>query len=716
MEKINTFDIQNKSNKTNHFIRLLIRTTLLCCFVFQFIISTQAGTLDPSFGNGGQVTLRVRNASEYASDVIVQPDGKILAIGASDLGQSPTTGYRIDPLIVRYNSNGILDNSFGNGGIVLIELKTSSFFGLAALQSDGKIVAVGTYMSANQQQDDFLLIRFLSNGSLDTSFGNNGIVTTDFGSGRERPGAVSLQPDGKIIVAGSNLNAVFIARYNENGSLDQTFGTSGKKIVTGLGGATSPMSIVLLPKGKFILGCWTGALARFMPNGDFDIGFGINGRVFLSGISLTDILLLPDGKLLVGCMTSGYLFSGDICLMRLNPNGMLDTTYGVNGWIETDFASSRDDLYEIKLLPNGDVIATGIVGRSSVNRSMWNVAMALYNSNGQLKSKTIAKSFSDQFAYALDIQADGKFVVAGNKYPELLVLRFSEITNDSTPPRLFDFDGDSRTDLGVYKRNSGGTFWNIPFSNSIYTPYALKTQFGRDEDILAPADFDGDGKTDLGVFRPSTGTWWHTWSPGPASTNHRVFQWGMSGDVPVAADYDGDGKADYVVFRPSDGSWHIRNSSDNSYRSVQWGLSTDKPVVGDYDGDSKCDVAVWRPSNGTWYVLRSSDNQFTAYQFGLNGDKTVQWDYDGDGKTDYAVYRPSEGVWYVMNSSTGNFKAQPWGISTDIPTVGDYDGDGKGDFAVYRQSERNWYVLKSSDNTYFVYQWGDVSDLPIQGN
>jgi subtilisin-like proprotein convertase family protein len=264
----------------------------------------------------------------------------------------------------------------------------------------------------------------------------------------------------------------------------------------------------------------------------------------------------------------------------------------------------------------------------------------------------------------------------------------------------FDFDGDGKADLSVFR--PGAATWYISNSSDGTTS---AQQFGLSTDRLTPADYDGDGKADLAVFR--NGAWYVLQSSNGAL---RSDQWGVSGDVAVPADYDGDGKADLAVWRSSNGTWYIYRSSDAVIRSDQFGISGDKPVIGDYDGDSKADLAVFRPGTGTWYILRSTDNAVQSAPFGLSTDNLAQADYDADGKTDLAVYRSSSGTWYVQQSSAG-FTSSQFGLSTDAPAPADYDGDGKADLAVFRQGI--WYILQSSDGTIRAVQWGSNLDSPV---
>ncbi len=259
---------------------------------------------------------------------------------------------------------------------------------------------------------------------------------------------------------------------------------------------------------------------------------------------------------------------------------------------------------------------------------------------------------------------------------------------------LIDFDGDGKSDISVFRPETGT--WYLNQSTAGFSA----VQFGISTDKLVPADYDGDGKTDVAVFRD--GSWYLLRS----QSGFTAVSFGQTGDIPQPADYDGDGKAELAVFRPADGTWFTLNLVNNQFNAVQFGASTDKPVIGDYDGDGKADYAVYRPENGVWYLLQSTVG-FAAVQFGISSDKPVAADYDGDGRTDPAVYR--EGIWYLLGSSQG-FVGFQFGIATDVPAPADYDGDGKADAAVFRDG--NWYLLGST-NGFTAVQFGQANDKPI---
>ena len=278
-------------------------------------------------------------------------------------------------------------------------------------------------------------------------------------------------------------------------------------------------------------------------------------------------------------------------------------------------------------------------------------------------------------------------------------LNIQAVTTRNSP---YDFDGDGKTDLSIF-RPAPGEWWYLKSSNGGNSAF----QFGTSADKPVPADFTGDGKTDIAFWRPSSGEWFILRSE---DNSFYSFPFGTSGDVPSPADYDGDGKADAAVFRPSNTTWYISRSSGGT-TIQQFGVSGDVPAVADYDGDNKSDLAIYRPSLGQWWLLRSSAG-IVAYQFGAATDKPVQGDYTGDGRADVAFFRPATGEWFILRSENNSFYSFPFGQSTDIAAPGDYDGDGRTDAAVFRPPSSTWYVQRSTSGT-IIQEFGQTGDVPV---
>lgn len=285
----------------------------------------------------------------------------------------------------------------------------------------------------------------------------------------------------------------------------------------------------------------------------------------------------------------------------------------------------------------------------------------------------------------------------------------NDIVITRVPRAQFDFDGDGRTDIGVFKPATG--VWARVLSG---TGAYSEQYFGSNGDRIAPADYDGDNKTDIAVFRSSNGTWYIFNSLTATVT---IRQFGSNGDRPVPNDFDGDGLADIAVWRDTDGVWYQLRSLTGQFFAQQFGSSGDKPQMMDFDGDGMGDLAVYRPADGTWHFWQSGTNSYTAFPFGIATDTPVPADYNGDGRTDTAIFRatadPDQPDFYILLSGVFTFQGASWGIPGDIPVVADYDGDGKADIAIFRPGAfTNWYILRSTGGLTSA-SFGNTADKPI---
>lgn len=664
-----------------------------------------SGALDPGFGSGGKVVTQVavnEDADDFAQAVAVQGDGKIVVAGYT----YPYPAFAL----ARYNSDGTLDAGFGSSGKVVSRFGTDYGSAYAVtIQSDGKIVVAGSKFRQSGYSN-FALVRYNSNGSLDSSFGIDGRVVTDFGD-LSVAYAVSIQSDGKIVAAGKSNNRFALARYNFDGSLDAGFGVGGK-VVTFLNGLSHAHGVAIQNDGRIVAAGYRQidsstnhafTLTRYNSDGSRDMGFGIQGRATTPAGYLYmayAVALQNDGRIVVG----GKRGTAGFGLARFDSNGMLDPTFGVDGEVLTSI--SGGSVNSIAIQNDGKIVAagsSGIFGNA-------NFAMARYSAGGILdqgfgNNGIVSSPFTerDDIATAVALQSDGKVIAVGrsdsNLHFDFALARYEG--GASAGPgsrRAFDFDGDGKADLSVFRPSTA--VWYIRNSSTDTMGAQI---FGLSTDRLVPSDYDGDGKTDVAVFRD--GMWYRLNS---TDSTFVAIHFGQVGDIPAPGDYDGDFKADETVFR--NGTWYSMQSSAG-FKAVQFGLSNDKPVAADYDGDGKFDQAVYR--DGVWYMLQS-ESGFAYEQFGVTTDSPVQSDYDGDGKADMAVYR--NGTWYVRRSTTGipYFVTLYLGTgnpATGTPVPADYDGDSKTDMGVFRDGA--WHIRRSTDGGLLLESFGAAGDVPV---
>ena len=385
-----------------------------------------AGDLDSRFGNGGIILTDFSRTDDYAYAVTVQPDARIIVAGQSGIYPD------FHSALVRYTRNGRLDSTFGTGGKVVATFDSNGDdLSAIVLQADGKIVAAGSIHGTA-----FLLARFNADGSLDQTFGNNGNVETTFGDPTAGAADVVLQADGKIIVVGvsgagpySELNDFALARYNADGGLDQTFGTGGK-VITHFPGVfntgSTATSVGLQSDGKVVVGGFYKnestphqfALTRYNPNGSLDSTFGSSGKV-MTTIGTGDafsfaIVLQSNGRIVLAGYS--YTLGHDFSLAGYNTDGTLDSTFGNGGFMATDFSGSTDDIaYAMTMQRDGKLVVAGRTGRYPD----FDFALARYSSDGQpdqsfgAGGKVITNIDSTDDAFAVALQPNGKIVLAG---------------------------------------------------------------------------------------------------------------------------------------------------------------------------------------------------------------------------------------------------------------------------------------------------------------
>lgn len=402
------------------------------------LVAAAPGDLDPTFGGTGTVVTPVTAGFDSAWGVVVQPDGKIVAAGQA---RSTTTDFAL----VRHNPDGTLDGTFGTGGIVTTPIGTGDEIARAVVrQPDGKLVAAGyARIGAN---NDFALVRYLADGTLDATFGTGGIVTTPIGAGNDNALAVALQPDGKILAAGYATMAsldMAVVRYLADGTLDATFGTGG--IVTAPVGPGIDVAngLALQPDGKVLVvgytadaGIYDIALLRFAADGTPDTGFDGDGTVVTAigpGYAIgTSAVVQPDGRITV----AGYTTNGannDFALVRYNADGSLDTTFDGDGTVQVPVGGADDQGRALLREPDGRLLVAGLAN----NGTNADLALAKFNADGSLDTGfgtggtvTVDLGGTDGFN-AVAVQTDGRVVAAGfagpPSTPDTVVARFENV-------------------------------------------------------------------------------------------------------------------------------------------------------------------------------------------------------------------------------------------------------------------------------------------------
>lgn len=313
---------------------------------FAILRYNQDGSPDTTFSGDGKSTIDWSGGDDFVNSLALQPDGKIL------IGGSATVGGNTEIALIRLTPDGIPDSTFSNDGMFTIQVGSFGAPFAILIQPDGKIILAGFSFNAG---NDFTLIRCLSNGDLDNTFGSNGIVVTSIISGDDIGTSAVLQPDGKIVMTGYLFNGadvdIALARYNNDGTLDTSFNGIGYTITDLSNTDNYGYAVRLLPDEKIVVGGYTYStssdflLLQYNSNGSIDSSFNTDGKV-ITDISNSDdfaisMTVQPDNRIVLG----GYTDTGtdiDFAVARYNPDGSLDSTFDADGKVTTDLDNTEN--------------------------------------------------------------------------------------------------------------------------------------------------------------------------------------------------------------------------------------------------------------------------------------------------------------------------------------------------------------------------------------
>ncbi len=667
--------LADETTTTGVFIPLLIRDALY---------KESIGVLDTSFSQDGWLLTNFSGSLDFGTAIAIQPDGKLLMVGSFD-GTSQDFG------MARFNTDGSEDITFDKDGRA-----HTDFFGnrdranAVALQSDGKILVAGSAFRNSTTKDEFALARFNSDGSLDNDFNEDGLVTTDFLGGADYATAIAVQADGKIVVAGYIYNGTnydfALARYTGTGDLDTTFSGDGKVVTDLTGKSDSAYALIMVGNQLVVVGeAKNGynndfALARYDTNGNLDTSFGNEGIVFTDFASDDDkgraVALQQDGKLVVaGFRKDAY--SNDFALARYDSNGSLDATFGDGGKVTTDFYGGDESGTAILMEPvSGTMIVGGYIWDGTQN----DFALARYTSNGTLDSTfdgdgKVVVDFDgrSEWGYGLARQADGRLVLAGY----MLTVAGSDFAM-----ARFNTDGSLDTSFN----EDGWVITNLFGSSDVGLAAAVTT----DDKLVLAGWIEGIEDTDFAVAR-----YYSNGSPDMGFDNDGRLITDINGDYDyanaVVVQPDGRIVVAGTAYDPvgwSDDFALVRYNEDGSLDTA-FGIGG--RVISDYDeNDDRIYALLLLPdgklmvagevgtSNGQDFALaRYNTDGSLDISFGVNG--WVVTDFFGGDDHGRAIAQQADGKLLVAGCATNgaeyDFALARYTASGSLDTT--FDGDGR---------------------------------------
>jgi uncharacterized delta-60 repeat protein len=681
----------------SYFSRSSSRRVIPCLEVLEDRLAP-AGTLDHTFNVTGQViTPFTATSSDQPTAVAVQPDGKIVVAGSttSAAGNADMAVLRLNPdgtLDPSFGQGGKVVVPIDAGG------NNNDVATLVKIQGDGKILLAGT-ASLSGSTAGFAFVRLNPNGTLDPGFGTSGVTTESVGAASQgKVLDLVFQPDGgggpRILAAGSISSSgpfsVGITRLTASGQVDTTFGVNG--LVTSQTGNFSPNVLAIQNDGKVVALGTTFlslesalffSLIRINPDGTNDPGFAFTGAGS-SGNPAT-MTLQPDGKILVAgaglVQTPSFINTQGLTIARLNSTGSLDTTFNGSGSNFQNSGTFAGVFHPLQMIVQSDGRIVVLAGYAAViGQPLTNYVVARYTSAGALDTSfhggglvqlPFKLASPNNPAGGLAQQADGKLLLAG------AVPNVGATTSAFGVARLTAAVADAALTPGQFDPATGT--WYLRNSNSGGAPTGGQFQYGGVGWIPVVGDWNGDGLVTVGVVDPSTMTWYLRNSNSAGAPDIPPFQYGGIGWIPVVGDWTGNGITTIGVVDPSTMTWYLRNSSSAgapdiapfSYGGVGW-----KPVTGDWNGDGITTIGVVDPSTMTWYLRNSNSAgapDIAPFSYGGVGWKPVTGDWNGDGITTIGVIEPASARWYLRDSNSAGAPTTspfPYGLGSWDPLAG----------------------------------------------
>ena len=355
------------------------------------------GTIDTTFGVSGKTNTKIGTMSSYTNAIALQSNGKIVLIGSTE-----NTGYAL----VRHQTNGILDSTFGINGKVISDFNrtTATYISDMLIQNDDKILSSGSHKLSNNDDSQSFLVRYNANGSLDTTFNRTGKIIMQLAQGKDDGiNKINLQADNKIIACASISTITNVTldkdcqliRFNTNGTIDSSFSLTGKLTIKDFDLHSSKV----LSNGKILVSGVSGlndlevlTLFQFNSDGSPDVTFGINGKVAYSSRlffeGTTSMVVQRDGKIVVLIIGDGFI-NPNIIVIRYNSNGQFDYTFGTNGMTRTPLLLPRESYGKIAMQEDAKVIAIGAYLKPT---NYFGIVLSRFNNAPSVGTKSLNKN------------------------------------------------------------------------------------------------------------------------------------------------------------------------------------------------------------------------------------------------------------------------------------------------------------------------------------